>query len=133
MKKQSAAALSVLLLSAGLLCGASTVSAEIPTKPFDIPDGGLRFRFDGDAEEASGAVSGRLRGNPRFVEGRPRRAAVIPLRTFTFQACMFLQRMFFCAPGVHDPFFAEVTDLQICTPTHMERTRPHPARKRRYP
>ena len=70
MKKQSAAALSVLLLSAGLLCGASTVSAEIPTKPFDIPDGGLRFRFDGDAEEASGAVSGRLRGNPRFVEGR---------------------------------------------------------------
>ena len=48
----------------------SAASAALPTKPLDIPESGLRFRFDGDAEEASGALSGKLRGNPRFVEGR---------------------------------------------------------------
>ena len=45
-------------------------SAVIPTVAFDLPAGGLWFPFDGNAEEASGALVGELRGSPGFVEGR---------------------------------------------------------------
>ncbi len=67
MKKQIAAWTALFAVTA-LLC--KPVSAALPTQAIDMPESGLWFRFDGDAEEASGAVSGKLRGNPRFVEGR---------------------------------------------------------------
>ena len=70
MKKQTAAALFSLFMITELVCSASPVSAVLPTDPLDIPESGLWFRFDGDADEASGALTGKLRGNPRFVEGR---------------------------------------------------------------
>ncbi len=69
MKKQIA----VLFVLFALIVppfAALPVSAELPTKTFDIPESGLWFRFDGDAEEASGALTGKLRGSPGFVEGR---------------------------------------------------------------
>ena len=68
MKKTIAASLSALFLVTELFC--ASASAALPTKSVDLPSGGLHFTFDGDAEEASGAVSGRLRGDPRFAEGR---------------------------------------------------------------
>ena len=68
MNQKTAAALCALVLIPGL--SAAPVSAALPAKPFDIPESGLWFRFDGDVEEASGALSGKLRGNPRYVEGR---------------------------------------------------------------
>ena len=46
------------------------VAAAFPTEAFDLPAGGLWFPFDGNAEEASGALTGKLRGSPPFVEGR---------------------------------------------------------------
>lgn len=69
MKKQIAALFVFFVLTVVYLA-ALPASAALPTVAFDLPDGGLWFPFDGDAEEASGALSGRLRGNPRFVEGR---------------------------------------------------------------
>ncbi len=69
MKKQIAV-LFVLFALIAPSFAALPVSAELPTKAFDIPESGLWFRFDGDAEEASGALTGKLRGSPRFVEGR---------------------------------------------------------------
>lgn len=62
--------LTAVLAAAVLTLSAVSVSAVIPTSVFDIPEAGLWFRFDGNAEEASGAVSGTLRGDPGFVEGR---------------------------------------------------------------
>ena len=59
-----------LFLTAGGLCAFSAVSAQLPTKMFDVPEEGLCFPFDGNAEEESGAVTGKLRGDPFFVEGR---------------------------------------------------------------
>ena len=68
--KKLFAALFVFFALIVLSRAALPVSAAIPTTPFDIPDGGLWFKFDGNAEEASGALTGTLRGSPRFVEGR---------------------------------------------------------------
>ena len=67
MRKQTWFALLALAL---LIFSVLPVSASLPTKAFDIPENGLLFRFDGNADEASGAVSGKLRGSPRYVEGR---------------------------------------------------------------
>lgn len=67
MKKQIAALFVFLLV---LLFAALPVSAALRTQAVDIPAGGLWFPFDGNAEEASGVLSGKLRGNPGFVEGR---------------------------------------------------------------
>ena len=69
MKKQIAALLVFCALTI-FVFAAFPVSAALPTKLFDIPESGLWFPFDGNAEEASGAVTGKLRGSPRFVEGR---------------------------------------------------------------
>ena len=70
MKKLFDSALFVLLALPLLFLAALPVSAALPTKAFDISESGLWFRFDGDAEEASGALTGKLRGSPGFVEGR---------------------------------------------------------------
>ncbi|MBO7404643.1 MAG: hypothetical protein J6V24_06745 [Clostridia bacterium] len=64
------AAALIPLFALAILFAAIPVSAALPTEVFDIPDGGLWFPFDGNAEEASGALTGKLRGNPGFVEGR---------------------------------------------------------------
>ncbi|MBR5365397.1 MAG: hypothetical protein IK132_04065 [Clostridia bacterium] len=60
----------ISLFALAIFLAAIPASAVLPTEAIDIPDGGLWFPFDGNAEEASGAISGKLRGNPGFVEGR---------------------------------------------------------------
>ena len=73
MKKQYKAPLFLLSALFALTLftfAALPATAALPTKSFDLPAGGLWFPFDGNAEEASGALTGKLRGDPGFVEGR---------------------------------------------------------------